>query len=380
MRYDDLRRVFQRMGMDLPQPNHSGWIHLACPYAPWKHKGGVDRSQGFSVKVEDSGISAFSCPACKSKGRIEKLVRDLGQLRGHDYSALEREVSQVETMGAMMIPAWEDRHSRSFGMVETLGTPLDPVAFDPEAIFEDAAAIREARLYMVNRRITRQGMEKAGIRFDPDKRRLVFPVYDGEGHLYGFTGRTILPKEQLTYMRADGTPVTLPKVLDYANLPKRLLILGEHRWQKGRGTVIVEGLFAYARFLSEDVDAHFNVGALLGSELTPGKAAILRKWGNPVYLILDPDDAGDAGIFGKVFEAGRDPQTGEPIMERDVTTGALYQLADHVLTYVPQYPDGVLDPDDLTLEQVLTMCRAAMPVPKPQPPRRRRGHPGGSRY
>lgn len=358
MRYDDLRRVFLTLGFELPPPNHSGWSHIACPYAPWKHRNGVDKSKGFAVKTEDNGVSAFNCPACKTHGRIERLVRDMGTLRQQDVTELLALVTSIETRTSMSLPAWDARFSGG-GLIpsyEPLPDPLDPVLFDPCAVFEDPELHPVARDYLHARRISQEAIRLAEIRYDPDKNRVVFPVRDRKGDLYGFTGRTLIRDHH-------------PKVLDYANLPKRLLILGEHLWQPRRPVVIVEGLFAYARFLTEGIHLDYNVGALLGSELTPGKAAILKTWALPVYLFLDPDEAGDAGIFGRLREVGPDPHTGEMLYERDVTTGALFALCKHVPVHVPAYPEGVNDPDYLTREQIVQMIQRTPPSPHVEAPK-----------
>ena len=148
----------------------------------------------------------------------------------------------------------------------------------------------------------------------------------------------------------------VPKVLDYEGLPKRWLILGEHKWQKGRPVVLVEGLIAYARFITEGVHEIANVGAVLGSELTEEKEEILKRWGLPTFLYVDPDAAGDAFLFGKAKlnpetkQPMIDPKTGE--IERHHERGAIARLCKEIPVFVPAYPDGINDPDDLSLEDI----------------------------
>ncbi len=366
MKKSDLDNVFAMMGINnLPEPNHSGWLHIACPMAPWKHKHGVDRSEGFAIKVEENGISAYSCPVCKSHGRIENLARELGVLRKQNYETVVAECRKIEMLGMSSLPPWEQRNLTP--QVEQLPEPLDPDVYDPESIFDSIYDHPDAIAYLEARRVLDRGVAHAEIRFDPDTSRLVFPVKDKDGNLYAFTGRTILPPERMEYWSQQyQRMIKVPKVKDYANLPKRLLILGEHRWTIEKPIVLVEGLFAYARFMQEGVDDHFNVGALLGSAVTPGKAAILRNWMRPTYLFLDPDDAGDAGIFGQMKKTGRFDYGGNEITERDPTTGAVWALAEHMPVFVPPYPDGVHDPDDLTLQQVISACSNLLPMAKPK--------------
>jgi hypothetical protein len=64
-----------------------------------------------------------------------------------------------------------------------------------------------------------------------------------------------------------------PKSVTITALPKRHLILGEDRWEQGRPLVIIEGLMGYAAMTDKGIDLDVNIGALLGSFLTPEKAA-----------------------------------------------------------------------------------------------------------
>ena len=84
------------------------------------------------------------------------------------------------------------------------------------------------------------------------------------------------------------------------------------------------------------------MGALMGSELTRQKANIIRQHGASTYLLLDNDAAGDACLWGR-----GNPPSG----------GAVDVLSRHVPVLVPMWPEGKDDPDQLTLEEVLSMIR-----------------------
>jgi hypothetical protein len=292
----------------------------------------MDRSRGMAVKTEEGGISAFKCPACHSQGRISTLIRMLGHYRHTDYDELIREADQYDLLGAT-IPAF-DNHFRPDPSPE----PLDEVLF--EGLFEPIADHNEAKRYVLSRRITRPTCEKLGLEFDPEKRRIVFPVRDGEGRLFGWSGRTVIPNHE-------------PRILDYAGLPKRHLILGEERWRPGVPKLIVEGLIAYARMHEIGAEEIVDIGALLGSSLTPEKEAILKRHGCTVLPLVDPDKAGDQCLFGTWHEATE---------ERPgyfAGGGLIDVLSEEVPVALPLYPQGVSDPDDLTFEQLQHMVRTA---------------------
>lgn len=345
MKLEQLRAILSQIGLTIPDPNHSGWAHLICPFGPWKHYGGRDNSPSFALKVEDDGISAYKCMGCGSHGRVSNLVRELGQLRGEDYTELARTADDAERMSVTAVD-FEQRQLSVAGQVRKQITPIDEAMYD--GIFDDPFAHPAPAEYLRTRNVSPETAAWIGIGFDPEKKRLTFPVRDGKGALYGFTGRTILPNHK-------------PKVLDYAGLPKRHLILGEDKWVRGRPILLVEGLFAYAHMIELGMHNDVNVGALLGSSVTEEKADRLNSYPEAKVMMLDPDKAGDAGLYGEIIPGEEDEQ-GRP---RRKPGGALDLMVDHSPVYVTNYPEGVDDPDDLTRDQAMHMIRTAWKAVRP---------------
>lgn len=331
MNHESLRRVLARVGVSqFPQPNSAGWVHISCVFAPWKHRGGNDRSRGMAIKVEDKGTSAYVCKACHMHGRISGLIRGLAHYRNIDYDDVAMEADKYDMLGAELLPFDEQ-----FNVVEELPEPLDEQVF--AGMFEPIGRYPEARLFMQSRRVTKPTCDKLKIEFDPEKRRIVFPVRNGEGALFGWSGRTTIPDY-------DGA-----KVLDYAGLPKAALILGEERWRPGYPKLIIEGLFAYARMHEIGAEEHMDIGALLGSTLTPQKAAILMAHGCTVLAMPDPDKAGAQCLNGLYNDETGEFQGG----------GLIDQLAGEIPVRVPYYPQGVTDIDDITLDDLLRVTSSA---------------------
>lgn len=324
-----LRQVLARLGTVGGRVSSKGWLPANCPLAPWTHKSGRDKHASFAVKVETEGTSLYTCLGCKHKGSVAQLVRDVARHRNDEnLMAYAKELAGREEDGEAFIPDWDQPATMQ---------PVAPAPLDEDqwfGLFDDIASVPEAARFMVSRGVHRETAAKLGLSYDPDERRIVFPVRGAGGELYGFSGRAIRPEIK-------------PKVKDYGGLPKRHLILGRERWQPGKPVVIVEGLFAYARFHEIGAEEVANIGALLGSEITPEKADIIQTFGHTAILIPDPDEAGDACLFGPVDEAAPGG--------RDFTRGGIYKLLDHVPVMVPAYPNGIDDPDDLTLEHVRRM-------------------------
>lgn len=336
MREDDLRRVMARISVQgLGRRTSKGWINAPCPLAQWTHKNGADRSPSFGVMVNDTGRSTFNCYGCKQKGTIAQLVRKLEAYRQVSYGDTMERVQQVEVAG-FIVPDFEAYNYED----QTPPEPIEAAIWD--GMFDKIEDTPEAIEFLKKRRVNRAAVEKAGLEFDPETRRIVFPVKGAAGELYGFSGRAIWDSKI--------------KVKDYAELPKRWLILGRERWVEGKPVLLVEGLMAYARMLTINADDLFNVGAVLGSVLTQQKADMLSEFGHGVYLLFDPDKAGDDGIYGPADENG----------VRDIKEGAIGRLWGQVPIFVPEYPKGVDDVDDLSFEQVAAM-RSDTPLYSPDP-------------
>ncbi len=337
MQDDRLRVIMRRLGVQNLAASHSGWLHGMCPLAPYTHRAGRDRHPSFAVKPETDGVSAYMCWTCKHHGRISSLVRllhhhgaDVGETP-NDYPSLAHEADKadMDSLGGR-----EYRHHEQ--QEDPLPDPLDECIF--EGMFMPAFDVPEARDYLLQRGVNETAAMAMELGWDPDQRRVVFPVRGRGSELYGFTGRSVVPDAE-------------PKIRDYHGLPKRHLVLGENRWlgqpMDSRPLVVVEGLFAYAHLVDMGLEAYADVGALLGSTMTDGKAARIMAQGGPVYLLLDNDEGGDTGLFGR-----EDPEG-----NRDFDAGAIGMLQHHVPLYVPAWPINRYDPDELTRGEVWAMLK-----------------------
>lgn len=334
-----LTGVLRRLGITDFKRTRRGWIDFPCPLAPWTHQNGTDRSGSAGAKINDEGVSAWVCHACKHHGRVSGLVSILQRFRGTTYEGLMREADMADAMPTLTM---------DFGEFETAPPPepepLNPAIYD--GLYPAAWDEPEARTYLERRDISEEAAHSLNLLFDPDQRRILFPVRDAEQRLWGFTGRAVDPKPTMTLKSGEVVPA--PKIRDYAGLPKRLLILGEERWRQGKPKIIVEGLFGYAHLISTGVEDMVDVGALMGSVMTDEKATKLRLWDEPVYLMLDNDEGGDVGLYGPHL-----PEEGQ----RDWAAGAVAKLSAYLPLYVPEWPEGKIDPDQLTRSEITMILR-----------------------
>ena len=142
--------------------------------------------------------------------------------------------------------------------------------------------------------------EKNGI-YDKFWNRVMFPIMDVNNRVIGFGGRVM----------GDGKP-------KYLNSPETMIfdksrnLYGLHRARTSRKSyyLICEG---YMDVISLHQAGFTNAVATLGTALTAGHAALIKRYVNEVYLTYDSDEAGtkaalravpilrDAGISAKVI-------------------------------------------------------------------------------
>jgi len=323
----DLRKILSRLGVEVVQRTHSGWLHASCPFAKWTHRSGRDANPSFGAKVDEGGISSYHCHSCKMHGRVSSLARALGHHRHGNlqhYAALAMEADDYDRGG--LSTNWIDE-------VEEREVPPEPIVEEIyENMFTPAIEHPDAMQYLDSRNIGPATITSLGLLFDSRQRRVVFPVRGFDGECYGYTGRAISDETQ-------------PKVRDYAGLKKRWHILGQERWHENapkRPLIIVEGLFGYAHLVNLNVEVVADVGALLGSELSEHKADVIKRRNARTFLLVDNDPAGDQCLFGRTSPDGTS----------DYHDGAVARLENRVPLAVPEWPEGKDDPDQLTKREV----------------------------
>lgn len=326
-----LRKICRDLHVKVIHKNAKGWLVAPCPFAPYLHEFGTDRNPSFNLHVNHEGYSGFNCWTCKQRGNLSKLINRLGELRGEDYTKIATRALIDETP-----ENFEDFDARDDQMEDVREiSPIEATIY--LRMYPLATETPEAVSYLKDRGITRKAAELCDLRFDPDQRRILFPVYDWDKKLYGFTGRTVL--SELEY---PGTKY--PKVKDYAGLPKDDLLLGEHLAQEGRPMLVVEGLFALLSVISRGACSYSNPVATMGSRLSDAQRDRLVDHDAPVFMLYDTDKAGREGLLGPEDERGNHEGG-----------GAIDRLKPHVPTYLCLYPSETDDPDDLDADDLQAM-------------------------
>ena len=279
-----------------------------CPFHQGTHR-------NFSVKPQ-KGI--YYCFVCHEGGDVFTFLQ---KRLGMDWPTAVKYVA--ERAGIVV----EEVHRRREGP-----DPRQPfwevnaaaAAYFRDLLWDDDEG-RPARDYLALRRVSREAAERFALGFAPrddgamraylnalgidDERlvaagllvprdetgelrprfrnRLIFPILDAAGNHVGFGGRLLGPGEP-KYLNSAESPVFSKARLLYG------LHLAKHGIRREDRVMIVEGYFDVVRLVSVGLDW---VVAPLGTALTDGQAALLRRYTKNAFLLYDSDRAGLRATF-----------------------------------------------------------------------------------
>ncbi len=182
--------------------------------------------------------------------------------------------------------------------------------------------------------IARAGLAREtddGRYYDLFRGRLMIPIRDWQARVAGFGSRALDENATPKYLNTPRTPVFDKSRILYAmNLAKEPV--------RQRGVVIVEG---YMDALMAHQHGYDNVVASMGTALTEGQVALVRRLTNNVTMALDGDPAGRNATL-------RSLESSWGVFQRrnsQPTTGSLIQQPDAMELRVAELPSGQ-DPDD----------------------------------
>lgn len=264
----DIPRLLAELGIEADQRG-SKWV--ACCPDP-KHQ---DRSPSWMIR-DDAGMDwhgSHNCKSCGFAGGTWELVAAVKGITVEEAGKFVRSLPQIPQVPDKEIPRVSIglRRTRRYKLPAGVVTPQEPEDLHPAA-----------RKYLLARGVTDAQIERWSIGFATVGRlawRIVLPVYTGN-RLLTYSARSIFEDGSRRY--------DMPQRADGARSDSALW--GEPAFELKRGVVTVaEGIFSAMAL--ERAGAP-NPCALLGSEVTPQKIALLEPY--PVVLVAtDPDAAGE---------------------------------------------------------------------------------------
>jgi DNA primase len=328
-----------------------------CPYPDHQEK-----TPSFSV-TPDRGF--YYCFGCSRGGDAIKLVMDLKSLEFAEAVTYLADRSGVDLQfeGGGDPSAARERSLRRRAIHRALAAAT--VYYHKYLLRSETPETQRARLYLKDRRIEHStivefrlgyapprgvsGFVAAAGRLDLDRSvldaagllsprggerfagRITFPISDRRGRIVGFGART-LGDAQPKYLNSPETEI----------FNKRDLLYGfpqvSEAIRKERAALVVEG---YTDVLMLYQSGIKNAVATLGTATTPGHLRTLSGYADRIYVLFDPDTAGEKAI------------------ERAATTAADLKLDLRVLR-LPQ------DPADWLLghraEEFSELLKGAVPI------------------
>jgi hypothetical protein len=177
----------------------TGWVVSQCPLGPWNHENGKSGLEVFGVQIE-SGDPKCNCFACGFHGTLGSLVQRMFGLnkinpkmeaKWGDARAIT-EAADAEFELDLDIP----------GIEEVLAGNMKPLHEFPSwwlDTFPPALGSADACNYLQKRDVAPIVSKMLDLRWDPNQRRICFPVRDFKGRLVGLHGRAIDEEADLRY-------------------------------------------------------------------------------------------------------------------------------------------------------------------------------------
>lgn len=331
-----IRGFLSQLNIEVEKKESGDWLMCRCPYAPHYHERGTDSKPSFGVHIDVKGISGFYCFTCNQRGNLHKLAKDIGRLNGVDTNELANKIlvaeipDQIDNYDAIYAQALEDIEEAE---------PINKELY--LSMYPLASECEESMSYLASRDISPITSDILQLRYDPERRRVMFPIIDCNGDLYGFSGRSVLGSDELG---------TMPKVRDYHGLQKSKLLLGEHliAGREGKPILVVEGLFALAKVVELGALDFCVPVATMKASMSDTQADIIKTISDTCYVLYDNDKAGRRGAYGE----------GESRLDPD--GGVVKKLSEDITCFGLPYPKGIDDPDDLKeghLEKMISYAK-----------------------
>jgi 5S rRNA maturation endonuclease (ribonuclease M5) len=273
----DVMTLLEDAGVE-PQDGERN-IMIKCPMAPYTgmHRNLRDSRPSMGVKCTDIGEHLVNCFTCGYRSpSLAKMFNDLYEKSrdGRWLSFVDRAVAleQLDLDGVL-------------SLVSDLGTEVALTAQQQPSYDDGRYDLIEGQhdhWYWETRNIRPETAQRWRTGYDPERQRIVIPIFDQSGTLRGATGRTV-------------SEVITPKYHNYWEMKKGYWLLGEHLI-KGRALIVVEGpldaLVVDQHLGDLNLRDEYSVISLLGAKHTKRQINVMRRVASELVLFMDRDEAG----------------------------------------------------------------------------------------
>lgn len=323
-RIDHLLRILK-----VQKVRHLGdkWT-CTCPFAQWTHSGGRDENPSFAFWKTRNGVIRYHCLACGERGRELRLPWRMMEFSGHASTelstvcynpfVLEKQPEEfVYRIGGPLAGRALER--RELPWTPSEGAPvaysgnavlwegMNPQGSVPPEEFLSEDTIQKFEHAPIPDYAAERGISEAMYRAwrlgnDIVQRRLIFPSFDRDGRLVGYTGRLYwnrnfcfrcgeLISEYPEYPQRCGSCDQMLVKYKHTKGPwRRTNLYGIHRYQEGKPIVVVEGTTGVLRLSSLGIA---NAMAVFGASVHARQMQLIAELKPPwVVVVGDGDKAG----------------------------------------------------------------------------------------
>lgn len=318
--------LFEEMGLDRIS-GHNRNITLACPFAPYtdRHKSDVDKRPSFAVLPHNDRPCDIQCFTCgfKASGHNGGVKFMVSALAEHDPERWEEFVEAAEDIeypvgDALLLPLQGRSYLDKLSNFE--GTTYEEIDY---ALFE-----KKYHRYLERRGITKETAKVWEATYDPEQRRVVFPVRRFDRTLVGAVGRAVDSQASVKY-------------LHYWKMRKANVLFGEQLLRIGSRLVVVEGVldavFVWQTLYEAGLLEEFSVVATLGHAVSDFQRDRIVQYAKEAIVFMDNDEPGQLA-----------------------STRLCRKMYRKTKTYVVSYGDSQeKDPGALMPERIVRMIRRA---------------------
>jgi len=244
-------------------------------YCPFHHN---RSSPAFNISLAPPHLWKCHNGKCAKQGNIITLLT----MKGYSFSEAEKMVLTGALEIDDLVSVVEQLMSTEKEDIVDGWRGIDPSVFRDS----DKANGWPARNYMLSRGITAEAIEFFGIGYSKKKDMAVIPVLDERGQLCGTIGREIKTKR---YQYSTG-------------LTRGQLIWNIHNARQYDSIILTEGALDSVYIWQAGFP---NVGAVLGSAISPRQWDQIRRNFTEIICFFDNDDAGNS-LRDSIVESVKD--------------------------------------------------------------------------
>lgn len=225
-------------------------------------------------------------------------------------------------------------------MIEKFQIGYAPKSYDNLKRFLQKKGYDEQELLKWGLLVIRENKQKQSQAVDKFRHRLMFPIFNHQGEIVGFSGRQVEKSDYgPKYLNSPETLVYQKKETLYG------LFNGKEEIRRKNFAVLVEG---NVDILSSHRVGVQNILCPLGTALTIEQCKLIRRYTDTVYFCLDTDEAGEKALLKGLKLAD---SVGLTVLALDIGN---YQDVDELIMNDPKKWQDIVNQPQEVVENLIT--------------------------